>query len=371
MRVGRTRSARMNDDVGPEIPRRAHCHLSPAWGADQAACAGSSMREDAVHSFDLGPDASGGFDFVVDGRLLREMVFEGQDVSQREVTLLRSGLFPGPGHDQIRRLKGELPGEFFPDRVWLYFCPACYDEGCGGISVRIQIEDHQVVWSNLRHDGVPYPEDESEVFDDEDDLSSVGPLVFDRAEYETSLDRVAELLGRSETTFWRRKTGSAQSTLGLERLVSRRQLRKRTADPKVGLQWTIDGRPLSRTLRKASRTLPELARELQTDLQYSVVQERQDNYAEAGRNAIRQLLGEGVWDERPGRVPLFVGECLDLECGVITVAVERQQDAVVWGDFRVHGAGAEEQSYPYDPQLSFTFDRQQHDEILRRILARL
>jgi hypothetical protein len=324
-----------------------------------------------VPSFDLRPDASGGFDFVIDGRFLRELVFEGQDVSQREVTLLRRGLFPGPAHDQIRRLKGELPGEFFPDRVWLYFCPACYDEGCGGISVRLQVEDQQVVWRDFRHDGVPDPEDDSEVFDDEDDLSVLGPLVFDRTEYETSLDRVAELLGRSETTFWRSRTASVQATLGLERLVSRRQLRKRKADPNVGLQWTIDGRPLSQILRKASRTLPDRGRELQTDLEYSVVQERQDNYAEAGRNVIRQLLGEGVWDELPGRVPLLVGECLDLGCGVITADVVRQQDMVIWGDLRVHGAGPEEQGYPYDSQLTFAFDRQQHDEILRRVLASL
>jgi hypothetical protein len=317
-----------------------------------------------VPTFDLRPDASGGFDFVVDGRFLREQVFEGEDLSEREMTLLRPELFPGLGHDQLRRLKGELPGEFFPDRVWLYFCPACYDEGCGGISVRIQVEDRQVVWSDFRYDRAPYPEDATEVFHDEDALETVGPLVFDRTEYETALDRTAEHRGRSQSA-------SHQVLLGLDRVVSRRLLRKRKADPKDGLQWTVDGRALAHILRKASGKLPHRGRQLQTDLEYSVVQQRQDNYAEAGRKAIRQLLGEDTWEELPGRVPLLVGECLDLECGVITVDVVRLHDVVLWGDFRVHGAGPEERGYPYDPQLTFTFDRRQHDEVLRRVLTSL
>lgn len=42
-----------------------------------------------MHKFDLRFDSSGGFDFLVDGRFLREMVFEGEDMEEREVSLLR------------------------------------------------------------------------------------------------------------------------------------------------------------------------------------------------------------------------------------------------------------------------------------------
>lgn len=42
-----------------------------------------------MHKFDLRSDSSGGFDFLVDGRFLREMVFEGEDMEEREVSLLR------------------------------------------------------------------------------------------------------------------------------------------------------------------------------------------------------------------------------------------------------------------------------------------
>ena len=243
------------------------------------------------------------------------MVFEGEDMDRREVTLLRRGLSSGGAEDQIRRLKGELPGEFFPQRVWLYFCPECFDEGCGGISAKVQVGTHQVVWSDFRHDGVPDTDDETGHFDDEDAITSVGTLVFDRTEYEAALDRTAEQLGRSFVAYWRSTPALNQATLGLERVVSRRQLRKRPPDPKEGLQWTIDGRPLVRILRDASGKLSKRGRQLQSDLHFSVVQERQDSYGEAGWNAIRLLLGEGTWDEMPGRVPLLVGECLDIECG--------------------------------------------------------
>lgn len=86
-----------------------------------------------INKFGLGPDASGGFDFLVDGQFLRQRVFEMDDLEQYDVTLLRRRKLPfGAGRDQIRRLKCELSGEFFPHRVWLYFCGACFDEGCGG-----------------------------------------------------------------------------------------------------------------------------------------------------------------------------------------------------------------------------------------------
>ena len=154
----------------------------------------------SIHKFDLRFDSSGGSDFLVDGRFLREMVFEGEDMEEREVSLLRRwglwGLSSRVAQEQIRRLKGELPGQFFPQRVWLYFCPACFDEGCGGVSVRVQVGADQVVWSDFRHD-MPSTEDEIEAFDDDDVITSVGTLVFDRVEYEAALNRTAKQLRRS------------------------------------------------------------------------------------------------------------------------------------------------------------------------------
>lgn len=323
-----------------------------------------------MNEFGLRPDATGGFDFVVDGRFLGDIVFAGVGMENREVTLLRRGLSSGAAQDQIRRLKGELPGEFFPHRVWLYFCAACYDEGCGGISAKIQIGAEQVVWSDFRHDGEPDTDDESEHFDEEDAIAEVGRLVFDRAQYEAVLDETAKQLGRSFVSFWRTTDNLNQSTLGLERVVTRRPLRKRPPDPKEGLQWTIDGRPLARILRDASGKLSKRGRELQADLDYSVVQEGNGEYADEGRKTIRLLLGEGTWDDLPGRVPLLVGDCLDIPCGVITAHIERMDSIVVWSGFRVHGTGPNEYGHPYDPELVFTFDRQQHDDKLRQALDR-
>ncbi|MFB0834351.1 hypothetical protein ACX8Z9_09125 [Arthrobacter halodurans] len=324
-----------------------------------------------MNRFDLRPDPSGGFDFLVDGRFLRELVFEGEDMQECEVSLLRRGLPSGVAREQIRRLKGELPGQFFPERVWLYFCEECYDEGCGGISARVQVGSERVVWSDFRHDSPSDTDDEAAHFDDEDAIPAVGTLVFDRVEYEAALDRVAEQLGRSFVAFWRSTDALNQATLGLERVVSRRQLRKRSPDPREGLQWTVNGRPLARLLSDAAGTLSRTGPGLQSDLRFSVVQECRDSSAEVGRNAIRLLLGEGTWEELPGRVPLLVGEGLDVACGSITAHVDRLDSIVVWSGFRVHGAGPEGDGHPYDRKLTFTFDRRQHDETLRRVVERI
>ncbi len=327
--------------------------------------------EDTMNGFDLRPDSTGGFDFVVDGRFLRERVFEDADRAQCEVSLLRRGVFSGALEEQIRRLQGELPGPFFPERVWLYFCPQCYDEGCGGISVRIQVETDRVVWSEFRYDSDPDNENEAEFFEAEDTIPGLGPLVFDRTEYVDALSRTAKALGRGFVAFWRSTASFDQVSLGLELLVSRKEQRKTATRIKAGLQWTIDGRPLSQILQAAQGELPTGIRELSTRLSFSVVQKGPGGHQETGRDAIRFLLGEGSWPERPGRVPLFVSESLDVQDGVITTRVERTESSVVWNDFRAHGAGPEQPGHAYGPDLHYTFDRRQHDEMLLRILATL
>lgn len=155
-----------------------------------------------MNKFGLCPDASSGFDFLIDGRFLRELVFETNDLEQYEVTRLRRGKLPfGAARDQIRRLKGELPGEFFPHRVWLYFCGECFDEGCGGVSVRVQVGADRVVWSEICHDGLSSTENELDEFQEEDRITHLGPFVFDRGEYESALDDVADQLGRSHLRY--------------------------------------------------------------------------------------------------------------------------------------------------------------------------
>lgn len=324
-----------------------------------------------MNGFDLRPDSTGGFDFFVDGRFLRERVFEDDDRAQYEVSLLRRGVFSGVLEEQIRRLQGELPGQFFPERVWLYFCPECYDEGCGGISARIQVETDCVVWSDFRYDGDPDTANEADFFEAEDTILGLGPLVFDRTEYEDALSRTANALRRGFVPFWRSTALLDQVSLGLELLVSRKEQRKAKTRAKAGLQWTIDGRPLSQILQATSGMLPTDIREFSTRLHFSVVQNESGGHQETGRDTIRFLLGEGTWPELPGRVPLFVPESIDAQDGVITTRVERTESTVVWGDFRAHGAGPEQPGHAYGPGLTYTFDRRQHDEILRRILATL
>ena len=47
------------------------------------------------------------------------------------------------------------------------------------------------------------------------------------------------------------------------------------------------------------------------------------------------LLRKEPSDFRPDRVPLFVcPECVDYGCGVGTVRITREGDAIVWSDFR-------------------------------------
>ena len=151
--------------------------------------------------------------------------------------------------------------------------------------------------------------------------------------------------------------------------VRRRRWKRSYPDTRTGLQWTIDGKPLTLALGEAGASLPEEGRRIASGLQCSVVQSRSDSYGDAGRTALRVLLGDGEWDELPGRVPLLVGECLDVPCGVITCVVERQGDAVTWTDFRVHGAGPETEGYSYPRATSYVFDRRQHDSVLTAALA--
>jgi hypothetical protein len=161
------------------------------------------------------------------------------------------------------------------------------------------------------------------------------------------------------------------SKLTLERGVAFRPRWNRAAVQVGGLQWSIDGKPLALTLQEARPLLPKEGRRLTADLYYSVLQRRKDFYGDAGRDALRFLLGEDEWEEFPDRVPLLIGQCLHVECAVISAVIERQDDAVTWGQFRAHQPGPDVHGYLFPPTITYTFNREEHDCVLRATQAQI
>ena len=87
----------------------------------------------------------------------------------------------------------------------------------------------------------------------------------------------------------------------------------------------------------------------------------------AEREAIEVLLGKRA--PPSGRVPIFVCvACGGLDCGAVTVRIERTAEGVSWSDFAFeHPADYEEPIFiPWDPPVGpFLFDRTQYGETLR------
>ncbi|MBW0253886.1 hypothetical protein [Cellulomonas sp. PS-H5] len=70
-----------------------------------------------------------------------------------------------------------------------------------------------------------------------------------------------------------------------------------------------------------------------------------------------------------GRVPLFVCRaCGDLECGAITMRVERDASTVAWRDFRWETGPDDPDDRVVVPGGPFVFDRAQHDGEVRRFV---
>ena len=63
---------------------------------------------------------------------------------------------------------------------------------------------------------------------------------------------------------------------------------------------------------------------------------------------------------------LVCGECGDLECGALTVAVDFENTTVTWSDFRWQQPSGWADGVPADPPITFTFDR---DAYLQTIAA--
>ncbi|MHA7274602.1 hypothetical protein ACX80Z_14360 [Arthrobacter sp. TMT4-20] len=92
------------------------------------------------------------FDFFIDGKSLRTWIqeWEGADRPPEEVSLLTPAK-PKLALEQIDRLLGLRPHQYW-NRAWLLFCQACWDEGCGGVTVDIHRENGRVTWSGIGWD---------------------------------------------------------------------------------------------------------------------------------------------------------------------------------------------------------------------------
>lgn len=144
-----------------------------------------------MRDFDVFPDASGGFDFLVDGVFLGDVIAGACESRPPYISLLRRSLSGEGLTEQFARLLGRQPGPYYPTRIWLYFCPECFDEGCGGISANITFTGSRVLWSNFSFDFEAEPgESEQELLDEVDQLSAIPDLVFDRQQYEDVLNRL-------------------------------------------------------------------------------------------------------------------------------------------------------------------------------------
>lgn len=91
-------------------------------------------------------------DFFIDGKSLRAWIqeWEGANSPPEEVSLLTPAR-PELALEQIDRLLGRRPHQYW-NRAWLLFCQACWDEGCGGVTVDIYRENGRVIWSGIGWD---------------------------------------------------------------------------------------------------------------------------------------------------------------------------------------------------------------------------
>lgn len=307
------------------------------------------------------PDASGGYDFVIDGVFLNEMISGpppktgsgGSHSDGRGITLLRRSLASDVVLGQLRRLRGEEPGDCLPDRVWLYFCPMCFGENDGGINVRISHSADTVTWSDFRYDDPEQPE-ESGGPDDPDPEELALEFSFAREPYLAALNMVERALF-SGPALAGRHGELALPRLGLERLTTRAWLRK-NSKPR-GPQWTIDGAPLSRILAAADTG------SLISDEEYSML------LAEGADpvHLAAVMLGREPDRDLPGRIPLLVGECLHRECGQITARLTRTETTVTWDDFRLIGPGGDDAGESLGRPVTLSFDAWQYDRVVAAI----
>lgn len=92
--------------------------------------------------------------------------------------------------------------------------------------------------------------------------------------------------------------------------------------------------------------------------------------AEVDRATASKLLVEAPPDYPPNRVAIFVcPECGDLGCGAITAAVTRDDNLVVWDDFRWETDIADEATTCFSVG-PFCFSYEAYRQVLRDVQAR-
>ena len=110
-----------------------------------------------------------------------DFVVDGEPLSKRIAGDLASCLgwfVPEENAKAIRRLLLEQPADLPNNRRSLYVCAECGDLGCGAVSVVIEVTGDQFIWRDFGFQN-----------DYEDEIvttgyAGIGPLVFDKDEYE-------------------------------------------------------------------------------------------------------------------------------------------------------------------------------------------
>ncbi len=118
--------------------------------------------------------------------------------------------------------------------MWLYFCPACGDEDCGGSNVAIDFHADCVVWHDFAHDlGPEVGRIQGWTLDTDDIIEGLGPYTFDRNEYTTALRELLRQLQdehRAEQTRLARLAEELGNRAGLWATWRGRQGRHRAID---------------------------------------------------------------------------------------------------------------------------------------------
>ena len=110
-----------------------------------------------------------------------DFVVDGEPLSKRIAGDLASCLgwfVPEENVKAIRRLLLEQSADLPNNRRSLYVCPECAGLRCGAVSVVIEVAGDQVIWRDFGFQNNYQDEILSTGY------AGVGPLVFDKAEYE-------------------------------------------------------------------------------------------------------------------------------------------------------------------------------------------
>jgi hypothetical protein len=81
---------------------------------------------------------------------------------------------------QIDEFLGLIKPELETERTCLYVCPECGDIGCGAFTVKIEVTDTNVIWSDF---GYENNYDEPNLTD----YKNIGPFIFDKKQYVETL----------------------------------------------------------------------------------------------------------------------------------------------------------------------------------------